>query len=145
MERFYKTYPSAPQAVREIRYDVQSFVNICRFSPQETSDIIVAVGEASTNAIEHGHRPGTRVEVECIYRNDEIGISVSDAGGGLRMAEKTWDPAIRKSDQGGFGLLIMRSLMDEARLELIPGDGARVHLRKRRSSDIGMPAQGVAR
>lgn len=134
MRRFYKTYASTPRTVREIRKDMHSFVRTCRFNLQEISDIIVSVGEAATNAVEHGHMPGTRVEVECIFQDGELGISVADAGGGLRDTEKTWDRALRKAGEGGFGLVIMRSLMDEARLELIPGDGARLRLRKRHRS-----------
>jgi serine/threonine-protein kinase RsbW len=132
MKRFHKTYPSQPNAVTAIRRDAEGFANSCGFSGDELSDIMLAVGEASTNAIEHGHVPESEIEVDCWFDASELWISIEDSGGGLATVEKTWSRAVHKLGEGGFGMRIMGSVMDEVVLEPIIGDGAKLIMRKRR-------------
>jgi anti-sigma regulatory factor (Ser/Thr protein kinase) len=134
MQRFHKKYGSVPESVREVRQDIVNFACICGFSDREISEITVATGEASTNAIEHGHVPESAVELECWFESDELWISIEDAGGGLATGEKTWTRAVRKHGQGGYGLLIMKAFMDDVDLGTLPGGGARLTMRRRRTS-----------
>lgn len=132
MKQFRKTYPSIRRAATDIRRDTEDFAKSCGFRDDEIADITLAVGEASTNAIEHGHVPDSLIEVECRFEPNEIWISIEDSGGGLSMAEKTWTRALHKLGEGGFGMLIMSTVMDEVQFAPIPGDGAKVVMRKRR-------------
>ena len=80
------------------------------------------------NAIEHGHVPGSEVSLDCRCEGD-ITIVVRDEGGG--MSAKTWQRVLVKSSVGGYGLLIMRGLMDEVRLDIDDDFGATVVMHKR--------------
>jgi len=90
----------------------------------------MASGEAFVNAIEHGHVPGSSVDVN--YSSDEraLTISIKDAGGGLDPAEKTWNSVVNKPFPGGYGRLMMRALMDDVCTHIDPGDGTTVVMRK---------------
>lgn len=132
MKRFRKTYPNQPKAAEAIRRDTEGFANSCGFIGDELSDIMLAVGEASTNAIEHGHVPDSEIEVDCWFDASELWISIEDSGGGLAPIEKTWSRAVQKLGEGGFGMRIMGTVMDEVMLEPIPGNGAKLIMRKRR-------------
>jgi serine/threonine-protein kinase RsbW len=135
MERFHKKYQNAPKAATDIRRDTEAFARSCGFSDGEILDISLAVGEASTNAIEHGHIPESAIEVECWFEFNELWISIEDSGGGLSMSEKTWTRALQKQGEGGYGMLIIKTIMDDVRLAPVPGDGARLVMRKRRRYD----------
>ena len=107
----------------------------CGFSSLQIADIRLAVGEAATNAVEHGHVPGSTIDVEWWFEANELWISIEDHGGGLATSEKTWMRAVDKVGEGGFGMLLMNRLMDDVRLAKIPGDGAKLIMRKRRTDE----------
>jgi anti-sigma regulatory factor (Ser/Thr protein kinase) len=136
MKRFVKRYASDPKAVRIMRADIVGFARTCGFSDPEINEIAMASGEAFVNAVEHGHVPGSSVDVK--YSSDEraLTISIKDAGGGLDPEEKTWNSVVNKPFPGGYGRLMMRALMDEVFTHIDPGDGTTVVMRK----EIDCPA-----
>jgi anti-sigma regulatory factor (Ser/Thr protein kinase) len=82
--------------------------------PHQAVHVLVAVGEAMTNAIEHGHRdrPGGAVALCAATLGDRLELTVTDTG--------TWkppDPA--GSPLRGRGIILMRGLMDE--VDIAPG------------------------
>jgi len=99
-------------------------------------DIKVAVGEACTNAIEHGcpSSPAAQVIMVCCDLKDEgLEITVKDPGKGFDPATAT-----RQHRQGtavlterGLGMLLIESLMDEVHFDSIPGNGTQVRMLKR--------------
>jgi len=112
-----------------MRGDIVGFARTCGFSEREVNDIAMASGEAFVNAVEHGHVPGSSVDV--MYSSDEraLTISIKDAGGGLDAAEKTWNSVVNKPFPGGYGRMMMRALMDEVFTHIDPGDGTTVVMR----------------
>lgn len=79
--------------------------------------VISAFVEAFNNAVLHGQRrPGepTPVEVELVVHQGELTISVADRGVGFEP-ERVPDPDLESLPEGGMGLFIMRSFMDEVR------------------------------
>jgi anti-sigma regulatory factor (Ser/Thr protein kinase) len=129
MKRFVKQYASETKAVRRMRDDIAEFARTSGFS-DEMSEISIASGEAFINAVEHGHVPGSSVDVA--YSSDEHGLtmSIKDAGGGIPLSEKTWKSVIEKPNPGGYGRIMMNALMDEVITHIDPGDGTTVVLRK---------------
>lgn len=73
--------------------------------------MLIAVGEACANAIEHGYRfaAGSTVRVQARLHGDRLEIEVSDTGG--------WREAPSDDRDRGRGQLIMMRLMDEARID----------------------------
>ncbi|WP_420118996.1 ATP-binding protein [Micromonospora sp.] len=85
--------------------------------------VLIAVGEACANAIEHGYRfaPGASVTVSARLRAERLEVEIRDTGG--------WRPGPSQGGDRGRGRLIMARLMDEAQLDGTPG-GTTVRLVK---------------
>jgi len=59
--------PALPWSLRDIRFSVRRWLSAVRAAPRAVADLLVAVGEASTNAVEHAYGPGggtVRVNLE---------------------------------------------------------------------------------
>jgi anti-sigma regulatory factor (Ser/Thr protein kinase) len=85
---------------------------MCGFETPDLGDIEVAVGEALANAVEHGTRDLGFITVTCSYGGDGLLVEIRDEGTGFdHAAGARRDPrSIR-----GFGISLMRSLMDDVR------------------------------
>ncbi len=60
---------------------------------EELSDIKTAVSEAVTNAIIHGYEYGEGlITIECIIKDREIEIKISDKGKGINNLEEAMEP-----------------------------------------------------
>ncbi|WP_240762894.1 MULTISPECIES: ATP-binding protein [unclassified Micromonospora] len=88
--------------------------------------VLIAVGEACANAIEHGYRfaPGASVTVSARLRAERLEVEIRDTGG--------WREGPSQGRDRGRGRLIMARLMDEAQLDGTP-DGTTVRLVKQLS------------
>ena len=106
----YKNVPLARNAVA-------SFARICGFSAEEVDDIRLATGEAIANAVEHGRGPRiSAFSVRCSFAEDELTIEVRDNGDGFEDdATPEIDPG--NGDSRGFGIFLMRRLMDRVNFE----------------------------
>jgi serine/threonine-protein kinase RsbW len=94
-----------------------------------------AIAEAVTNAIEHGnaHDSTMRVLVMLTARPDELVVSVADQGRKqLDQGQTTPSPRIEdsfaKQDKGGWGIWLIRELMDEVEFTSMPGGGNQVRM-----------------
>lgn len=104
--------------------------------PQERVDSLkTALSEAVTNAIEHGnqHDSNMKVIVLLTAREDELIISVADQGQQqLDESFTTRTPDIaetmNKSDKGGWGIWLIRELMDEVEFTTAPSGGTQVRM-----------------
>jgi len=50
--------PALPWSLRDIRFAVRRWLSAVGAAPRAVADLLVAVGEASTNAVEHAYGPG---------------------------------------------------------------------------------------
>ncbi|MCG8352823.1 MAG: ATP-binding protein [Chloroflexales bacterium] len=99
---------------------VAAFAQSLGFTHGQIEDLKTALGEACTNAIEHGNslNPGLRVDVSCCYDNEQLLIEIHDQG--LRNFTPI-DPTLSLADKlaglgslRGMGLMLIAQLMDEA-------------------------------
>ena len=76
----------------------------------------MAVSEACTNAIRHAIRdnPSAKVIVRFRLTKAELIIEVSDQGDGFNF-EAILPPEFDRHPEGGYGLYIIRKIMDEVR------------------------------
>ncbi len=76
--------------------------------PRVVANLLVAVGEACTNAIEHAYGPeGGIVKVYLELQPPDVVATVSDTG--------LWRP--KRGKNRGWGTLFMRELTDDLRID----------------------------
>jgi len=83
-----------------------------------------AVAEACTNAIEHGNKMDASMKVGISLTVDKgrLQVAVQDEGAGIgRVPAPNIDSKIEgKSDPRGWGIFLIKSLMDEVTFESTP-------------------------
>ena len=106
------------------------------FDDDATSQVSMAVIEAGTNAVQHGHRrdAGKTFEVRFELRPDRLEVTVRDHGPGFDLSRVVPDVTTPDHllDARGRGIFIMRSCCDAVDF-VFGADGTRCHLVKLRS------------
>ena len=113
----------APRAeeLSALRADLRAWLARAGATASEAGDVLIAVGEACANAIEHaGAAPGSTIEVRAQLAGREAVLRICDHG--------TWRSAAARSERG-HGLRLMRVLMDAIDIASVHG-GTRVQLRR---------------
>lgn len=130
MKKHYRAaYASDIKNVAKARQSIASFAADCGFSDEDISDVRLAAGEALSNAVEHGRGTTARqIVVGCTFEENRLVIEIEDSGSSFP------EPGVRASvepdDRGrGFGIFLMRRLMDEV---TFPRNGQTVRLVRRR-------------
>lgn len=108
-------------------------------SVAEVLDIKTAVSEAVTNAIVHGYPDKAgNIIMELIREGDVLHINVFDEGIGIENVNKALEPFFttkENEERSGMGFTIMRSFMDDVRVESSVGKGVKVYMSKKIRSD----------
>ena len=108
------TLPSDTACCREARARVKKVAQAAGLGGDWLRDVMLAVGEAVTNAIRHGHsgRDDSSFTVGCFASPDRISVSVSDNGPGFCPNRL---PAFEEAllAEHGRGVHCMNLLMDE--------------------------------
>ena len=117
--------PAEPHVVATLRRTVRQWATRSGASDEEAGDLVLAVGEAATNVIEHAYTStGGQVEVEASIRQGLARIVVRDRG--------QWRPP--RPDGGGRGLLLMQGLVEN--VDVVSGPrGTEIWLSRR----VGRP------
>jgi anti-sigma regulatory factor (Ser/Thr protein kinase) len=120
-----RRFPARASSLSEIRAFVQSRTAEATFAPHAADDLTLAVDEACSNSVRHSNSSS----IEVVWRRlpDGAEIEVRDEG-------TFRPPSARFAGQappvGGYGIRIIRSLVDE--VEIVPGTprrpGTRVRL-----------------
>lgn len=100
--------PALPWSLRDIRVAVRRWLSAVGAAPRAVADLLVAVGEACTNAVEHAYGPsGGTVIVHMELQLPDVLATVRDTG--------RWrhPPA----ENGGRGTLFMRTCSDDLRID----------------------------
>ena len=104
-----------------------------RFGEEERAAISLAVVEAGTNAIQHGHGHDgvTPVDLRFELLPDRLRVTVHDSGPGFRPPAESPDMTSPEHilDQRGRGIFIMRACMDRVDFDFSSG-GTTVRLEK---------------
>jgi serine/threonine-protein kinase RsbW len=117
--------PSRSEYVLLARLVVAQVGQAAGFGPEDVYDLKLAVTEAVTNVIRHAAVDS--FEIEYRARPEVVEITVTDAGGGFEAEELAPMPG----NEGGFGLAVIRSLVDEVVLDSVSGGGTRLRMVRR--------------
>jgi anti-sigma regulatory factor (Ser/Thr protein kinase) len=106
--RFNRAFPARPEELRTMRAAVREWLAAREMSREEVTNLMLAVGEACANAVEHayaGREPGT-VVLDLTDDDGAITVRVRDFG--------AWrPPTAATSDGRGRGTEIMRAVTHE--------------------------------
>ena len=100
--------------------------------PEKTTyDIQLAVNEAAVNAIKHAHGGSPHDQVKVIFSlfPGRLEIDIYDRGEGFDLAAVP-EPDLEEPHEGGYGLMIIKELMDEVSYHRDPVRGNQLHLVK---------------
>lgn len=122
---FATVVPAAPAQIPVAREQLRDWLKTIGVEPPRETDILLATGEAVTNAIEHGsgNEPRQTVSIEAFLRQDTVSITVSDTGQWIGDSS-----ASLRNRRRGRGLTLMSGLADDVDTLRTPA-GTRVTLR----------------
>jgi anti-sigma regulatory factor (Ser/Thr protein kinase) len=127
-------FPATPARLADLRRTVRESLR-GRIRDEDLDDLLLALHEATTNAVLHGSDGGAAVRVVVRLANGWAEATVLDRG----QAEPSvldWDeerdaPPRDSPQLSGRGLWLMGRLVDEVRLERVAPRGTKVTLRRR--------------
>jgi anti-sigma regulatory factor (Ser/Thr protein kinase) len=105
-------FTAGPAEIAPIRAALRQWLAIAGVSPQLSTDVLLAAGEAVSNAVEHGHRtdPNGSITLRASVTGTTLEVAITDTG-----QWKIPDPV--PNGLRGRGISLMRSLMDDAVVE----------------------------
>jgi PAS domain S-box-containing protein len=117
-DSFRVAFPTTPEALASMRALLRRWLQHVGGEEQEIAEIVIACGEAATNAIEHAGAGGS-APFELSGQRDAHGVRITVRDHGVWRTPRTGDH--------GRGLSLMRALMDS--VEVTPAtDGTTVRL-----------------
>jgi anti-sigma regulatory factor (Ser/Thr protein kinase) len=117
-------FPAEAVQLATVRHALQEWLTDSGMAAAAAYDVLLAVGEACTNAVEHGHRgDGGVVRLRASISGDELRVTIADSG--------RWKPPDPQADSmRGRGMPLIRALIPE--VDVITSDtGTVVDLRTR--------------
>jgi anti-sigma regulatory factor (Ser/Thr protein kinase) len=109
-------FPAHTDQLAPSRSELRGWLGRVGVDPEQVQNVLIAVGEAVSNAIEHGHRntpDGTVTLRACAYA-DQLRVTIRDTG--------TWkENRPGENIRRGRGLALMRGLMDDFSIHSDPG------------------------
>jgi anti-sigma regulatory factor (Ser/Thr protein kinase) len=117
--------PAVPASLAVVRDRLRTWLPTAAVNASAAADILLAVGEAASNAVEHAVRGATRnVVLEVTARATASGLALTVKDNGLWHA-----PPGTPGDNRGHGSRLMRALVDT--VTITPGpQGTTVEMRK---------------
>jgi serine/threonine-protein kinase RsbW len=110
--------PAERISTTQARAFVRRTAHDAGFGPESLADIELAVGEAVTNAVLHGHsRSGpTTISVLVEFSHPGLTVEVRDNGSGFDPGQIHQADYADAEAQTGRGLMLIRALMDHVEL-----------------------------
>ncbi|MDX6555098.1 MAG: hypothetical protein QOD86_1293, partial [Miltoncostaeaceae bacterium] len=124
-EPFELRVPGVPDRLAELRTALRDWLERLPIAAAARDDVLLAAGEACSNAIEHGYggRDPGQLQLDADWNRDgTLRLAVRDGGG--------WRPPSDGRRYRGRGLPIMRRIMDDVELDGRP-DGTEIRMRLR--------------
>lgn len=105
------------------------------FGSERVESLRTAVSEAVTNAIEHGNQHDSAMKVVVVFTGNDDGLTIDVADQGRKRldtatTEKIPDihQVIHSDDKGGWGIWLIKELMDEVEFSVAPSGGNQLRM-----------------
>ncbi len=112
------TIPSSTRFLEDVREFVETHAEHANFSEIAVTQMKMAVDEACTNVIEHsyGGQSGHSIDIAVLVYPDKLVVVIKDKG--IEFDRKAYkEPDLiqfaKTKKSGGFGVHLMKKLMDE--------------------------------
>jgi PAS domain S-box-containing protein len=119
------TFPAESSQLAPVRKALRTWLERCQLPPQTAQNVLVAVGEACANAIEHGHRhtPGDPVRLRAETYVNDLRLVIADTG--------QWKtPQPEANAHRGRGMTLMKAMMQQVTVTS-DAAGTTVHMHTR--------------
>ena len=128
---------SDPNELRRARGWLSDHARASGFSDREVRDLALVVSEACANVIEHAYRgePNHPIDLHLSIDDSRLLLLVHDLGVPFNVGEYR-PPDLDVPQEGGYGVFIIRNLMDEVDYDVSEESGTTLRLvkyRQRRS------------
>jgi len=128
------TVPICPDMELEVTRVASSVAEAMRLGKDKIDEIKLALIEACLNAFEHSKSKEKKVHIKIRMTDDRLEIIVRDYGVGFdpsKVKEPKIEEKLKSPRKRGWGLKIMRSLMDSVVINSHKG-GTKIIMTKRR-------------
>lgn len=128
------TVPIRPDMELEVTRVASSVAEAMRLGKDKIDEIKLALIEACLNAFEHSKSKEKKVHIKIKMTDDRLEIIVRDYGVGFdpsKVKEPKIEEKLKSPSKRGWGLKIMRSLMDSVVINSHKG-GTKIIMTKRR-------------
>jgi serine/threonine-protein kinase RsbW len=117
---------------RNVRHRIMDLARSLPFSSAELDSIEIAVGEAALNAARHGSPNGADdlLRVHCERNAGQFIIEITDQGEGFSPLAVS-EPVAENMNCSGYGICLMKNLMDDLRFVSTEEGGTTVRMMKR--------------
>ncbi len=125
--------PVKMQAAEQVRGELRAELEQLKLERRLEYQILLCIDEAISNAIEHGSvRIESEVEIAYTLGREWVEVAVTDYGGFVFNPEYFERLATVKDwGEGGRGILLIKTYMDEVYFVFHPGKSTRVIMRKK--------------
>ena len=123
--------PSMELAASKTAQAVADYLNL---DEEKTAEVTMALIEACINAFEHGKGLDNNVYIKFILKEDALIIEIKDKGKGFDSSDvevPEIEKKIHSKRKRGWGLQLMRELMDEVEIDS-GADGTTITMTKKR-------------
>ena len=124
-EKKYQLHVPSALGCEKVAMDfAASVAKAMNFPPDRVEDLKTAVAEACLNAIEHGNKldASTKIGISLTVDKGRLQVSVQDSGGGIGQVPvpDMESQLAGKTEPGGWGIFLIKTLMDEVSFESTP-------------------------
>lgn len=109
-----RTIPATLAALPELGGHTKAFVMACGRGDRESTaaSLELAVHEIAVNIVRHAYegRPGW-IHARFLLDHDDLVVTLSDGGRSFSPADAV-DPDLHQASEGGYGLFLVRQLVD---------------------------------
>ena len=122
--------PSKPEYVSIVRLTASAIAYGIGFNIEQIEDIKVAISEACTNVIKHGKcEISDNYQIDFLMDEEKMTICIEDNGNGF-CRNDVCEPDLSSPKEGGLGIFIIQTLMDDVRIATEVGKGTSIQMIK---------------